>query len=417
MYQAESARILFKRDGADGASRVSAATVGRTVFLLGITSLLTDLSAEMVTTILPLYLVYSVGLSPLQFGVLDGLNNGAAGLVRLVGGGLGDRLGRHKAVASFGYGLSAATRPAYLLVGNVFSAIGGIVFLDRIGKGIRTAPRDAMISMSVSKEKLGLAFGVHRSLDTLGAMLGPLVSFAILSASPGSYNTVFVASFAVALIGLAVIVILVPSQHRPPAPGAAKVTVSAGAGLLRIPAFRGLVIAGGMLALATISDAFIYLRVQGELDFAPEFLPLLWVGSAAAYMLLAVPFGRLADRVGRGRVFLGGYVFLLLGYVLLIVAHSTLALLVLLGVIGAYYAATDGVLAAAASATLPEELRGTGLSILATWTNLGRFAASILFGAVWVATGPGDAVVVFACGLVVSLVVAAGVLRRVSGSV
>jgi hypothetical protein len=101
----------------------------------------------------------------------------------------------------------------------------------------------------------------------------------------------------------------------------------------------------------------------------------------------------------------------------LIVAHSTLALLALLAVIGAYYAATDGVLAGAASATLPEELRGTGLSILATWTNLGRFAASILFGAVWVATGPGDAVVVFACGLVVSLAVAAGVLHRVSGSV
>ena len=107
--------------------------------LLGITSLFTDLSAEMVATVLPLYLLYGVGLSPLQFGLIDGLQNGAAGLVRLVGGGLGDRLRRHKEVAAIGYGLSAFTRPLFILVGSSFAAIGALVFVDRIGKGIRTA--------------------------------------------------------------------------------------------------------------------------------------------------------------------------------------------------------------------------------------------------------------------------------------
>ena len=161
MYQAESARALLDRENAGAAVR--GGRVGRTVVLLGITSFFTDVSSEMVAAILPLYLVYSVGLSPLQFGVVDGLNNGAAALVRLVGGSLGDRYRRHKEVAAVGYGLSAITRPAFLLVGSVFSAIGAIVMLDRIGKGIRTAPRDALISLSVPQERLGTAFGVHRA--------------------------------------------------------------------------------------------------------------------------------------------------------------------------------------------------------------------------------------------------------------
>ncbi len=408
MYQAEAARVLLRSRGLTR-SRSRGIGVGRTVVFLGLTSLFTDLSSEMVAAILPLYLVYSVGLSPLQFGVIDGLNNGAAALVRLVGGGIGDRFHRHKEVAAVGYGLSAITRPAFLLVGGVFSAIGAIVLVDRIGKGIRTAPRDALISLSVPRDRLGVAFGVHRALDTLGAMLGPLAAFAILVVAPDGFDAVFVVSFAAALIGLAVIVLLVKPDRRPyDAPRLAMADIAKLFGLAR---FRALSIAGTLLALATISDAFVYLLLQDSLSFDPRYFPLLFVGSAFFYMLLAVPAGRLADRVGRGRVFVGGYALLLVTYGLLLFPVGEITLALVLPLFGAYYAATDGVFAAAASASLPEHARGTGLALLSTFTSLGRMAGSLAFGAIWVFAGSSAAITVFGLALMTSVVLAAAVLR------
>ncbi len=406
MYQAENARVLLDRENARAALR--GPRVGRTVVLLGITSLFTDLSAEMVATVLPLYLLYGVGLSPLQFGLIDGLQNGAAGLVRLVGGGLGDRLRRHKEIAAIGYGLSAFTRPLFVLVGSSFAAIGALVFVDRIGKGIRTAPRDALISLSVPKERLGVAFGVHRALDTLGAMLGPLVAFAILSTSDDAFNSVFVVSFAAALVGLLVIVLLVEPDRREKSER--RLTRQDAVALVRLPRFRALTLAGTALAVTTISDAFVYVQLQYALDFDFRYLPLFYVATAGVFLLLAVPVGALADRIGRGRVFVGGYVLLLAVYGLLLFPQGTLTVVLLAPLFGAYYAATDGVLAAASTAVLPEHARGTGLALIATCTNLGRFAGSIAFGALWVAIGASGAVAVFAVGLAMAAAVAASLL-------
>ncbi len=363
MYQAESSKILMRR-GALRNAVASRSGVGRTVVLLGLTSLFTDLSSEMVTAILPLYLVFGIGLSPVQFGVIDGLQNGAAALVRLVGGGLGDRLRRHKEVAAAGYALSAITRPAFLLVGNVVAAIFVIGMVERIGKGIRTAPRDALISLSVPNERLGAAFGVHRALDTAGAMLGPLAAFGILAFAPDSFDAVFVSSFAFALIGVAIIVLLVRPDRRPSGKDDPKITFRAAVALIRQPRYRGLAIAGTILALTTISDAFVYLRLQETLDFDYRYLPLLYVATASSFMVLAMPFGRLADRFGRGRVFVAGYVMLLACYGLLLGPFGPYTFVALLPMLGAYYAATDGVLAAAASAVLPDHARGTGLALI-----------------------------------------------------
>ena len=341
------------------------------------------------------------------------MNNGAGAIARIVGGGLGDRLRRHKEVASVGYALSAVTRPAFLFVGNVFSAIVGIVLVERVGKGIRTAPRDAMISLSTPPEHLGTAFGVHRALDTTGAMLGPLVAFAVLASMPGSYDAVFIISFAVAVIGVAVIVLLVEPQrgsastHRPP------LSRSDVLGLVRLPRYRSLTMAATVLSLATISDAFIYLYLQRSLDFDVRFLPLLFVATAASYMVFAIPLGQLADRVGRPRVFIGGYATLLGVYCLMLsVPASPLSLCLLLPLLGIYYAATDGVLAAATTAVLPEHVRGTGLAMLTTGTSLGRLGGSIAFGALWYAAGASAAVAIFAVALAVALVGAYEIIRR-----
>lgn len=407
VYQAESTRVLLDRKNLHAALRGKG--VGQTVVLLGITSLFTDLSSEMVAAVLPLYLLYGVGLSPLQFGLIDGLQNGAAGFARLVGGGLGDRLRRHKEVAAFGYGLSAFTRPLFLVVGSSFAAIGALVFADRIGKGIRTAPRDALISLSVPNERLGIAFGVHRALDTVGAMLGPLAAFAILSTSDDDFDSIFVVSFAAALIGLLVLLLFVkPDRRRKSEP---RLTWQDATGLVRLPRFRALTVAGTGLALATISDAFVYIQLQQALGFDFRYLPLFYVATAGVFMLLAMPVGALADRVGRGRVFVGGYVLLLAVYGLLLFPHGALTVVLLAPLFGAYYAATDGVLAAASTAVLPKHARGTGLALIATCTNLGRFCGSIAFGALWVAIGATGAVAVFAVALALAAAAAAVLLH------
>jgi MFS family permease len=398
--------------------------VARTVWLLGLVSLFTDVSSEMVATILPVYVFYSLGASTLQFGVLDGLYQGSAALVRIAGGMIADRRTAHKQVAVTGYGLSAFCKPALLAVGSSLGALSAVLVVDRAGKGIRTAPRDAMISLSSRRESLGLAFGVHRALDTAGAMIGPLIAVGLLLLAPGRYDTVFVVSFGFALIGLAILVLLVPgrfSARRSRAPKTATRAQPRRRRSLRLkPAdrqslrvlmknarFRVLVACGVVLGLVTLSDAFLYLGIQQQMNFTPPLLPLLYVGTNFAYMSLAIPVGKLSDRIGRGKVFIAGYALLALVYTsLMLQSIGVWELAIFLLLFGAFYAATDGVLAALASSVLPEELRATGLSVLAAASAVAGMVSSVAFGALWTVYGIETAVHVFAVGLLAAAVLA-----------
>jgi MFS family permease len=406
MYSVQSSGGMLRARRALTRKRVS-----RTVLLLGATSLLTDISSEMVSTVLPLYLVATLGFSPLQFGVIDGLYQGAGAFVRLGAGFLGDRLSRHKTVAAFGYGLSAVCKLGLAAVSGAWGTLSAIILADRTGKGLRTAPRDAMISLSSRREDLGLAFGVHRAMDTAGAMIGPILAFALLSAAPSGWHTLFLVSFLIALLGLGVLTLLV-RQPETSTPAAEKPDLRAALALLRRRELRALTLAAAALGLVTVSDAFIYLTLRQRVDFSPALFPLLATGTAVTYMLLAVPAGRLADRWGRGRVLLGGYAILLAVYgLLLLPSAGTADLVLVLGLLGTYYAATDGVLAAMGSARAPEELRGSGLAILGTAADAARMLASVVFGALWVATSLQTAIVVFAGGLLVAMALTARGLR------
>src|SRR5690349_3065237 len=214
MYVADSRAGTPAPASADGAARPPAGrrltAVAPTVLALGAVSLITDVSSEMITAVLPLYLVAGLGLSPLGFGLLDGVYNGFSALVRLAGGHLADRGGgRHKWVAGLGYGISALCKPL-LLMAHSLTPIGLILAADRTGKGLRTAPRDALISLSSTPRNRGRAFGVHRAMDTTGALLGPLVAFLILRATVDGYDAVFTVSFCVAVTGVLVLVLFVP---------------------------------------------------------------------------------------------------------------------------------------------------------------------------------------------------------------
>lgn len=391
---------------ADGAVRPLAgrrrAAIAPTVLALGTVSLVTDVSSEMVTAVLPLYLVSGLGLSPLGFGLLDGVYNGFSAVVRLVGGHLADRGGgRHKWVAGLGYAVSAVCKPL-LLVAHSLTPIGLVLAADRTGKGLRTAPRDALISLSSTAETRGRAFGVHRAMDTAGALLGPLVAFLILRATVDGYDAVFTVSFCIAVLGVLVLVLFVPGG-RGGAAADERPTLLGAVGLLRRRGLRRIAVCALLLGLATVSDSFVYLLLQRRLGVPDRWFALLPLGTAASFLLLAVPLGRLADRVGRWAVFVAGHGALLVAYALLLTAwHGSALPYVVLALHGAFYAATDGVLMAAASDGVPEALRSSGLALVQTGQAAARFACSLLFGVAWTVWGDraalaGAAVALAAC--------------------
>ncbi|MER7201054.1 MFS transporter, partial [Streptomyces sp. NPDC000188] len=399
MYVADSRAAASAEPAARPPAGRRGTAVAPTVLALGSVSLITDVSSEMVTAVLPLYLVAGLGLSPLGFGLLDGVYNGFSALVRLVGGHFADRGGgRHKTVALFGYGLSALCKPLLLLAATL-PTIGMVLAADRTGKGLRTAPRDALISLSSTPATRGRAFGVHRAMDTTGALLGPLAAFLILRATTDGYDAVFTVSFCVAALGVLVLLLFVPRRHEaaqetanktakgshpaPPRP-----TFRSALALLRRREVRRTTVCALLLGLATVSDSFVYLLLQRRLGVPDQWFALLPLGTAAAFLLLAAPLGRLADRVGSWRVFLCGHAALLAAYGLLLSPwHGSALPYAVLALHGCFYAATDGVLMAAASTAIPQELRSSGLAVVQTGQALARFVCSIGFGAAWTAWG------------------------------
>ncbi|WP_369143631.1 MFS transporter [Streptomyces sp. R44] len=384
-----------------------------TVLALGTVSLVTDVSSEMVTAVLPLYLVLGLGLSPLQFGLLDGLSTGATALVRLLGGASADRGGRHKQVAGLGYALSACSRLGLLLAGGATGWIAGALAADRLGKGVRTAPRDALITLHSPPEDLGRAFGTHRAMDTTGALLGPLAAFALLWATAETYEAVFAVSFCVGAFGVLLWLLFVPGRARDTSPRetAPRARGALLAALRRSPAYRRIVLCSALLGAATVGDSFLYLLLQRRLDLDPTWFPFLPLGAACVYLLLAVPAGRLADRFGRRGPLLYGHGALLLAYGLLLApVPGPAALVGVLVLLGVFYATTDGVLMALTGPFLAEGRQAGGLAVVQTAQALARLAAAVAFGAVWTASGPETALVAALLALAAALCCAARLL-------
>ncbi|GAA2719005.1 MULTISPECIES: MFS transporter [Streptomyces] len=413
MYLADS-RTTPPAAGRESAPGRRRAAVPATVLALGTVSLITDVSSEMVGAVLPLYLVTGLGLTPLGFGLLDGVYNGAGALVRLLGGRVSDRrAGGHKTVAAAGYGLSALCKPLLLLVHSM-PLIGAVLAADRAGKGLRTAPRDALISLSCEPAARGRAFGVHRAMDTAGALLGPLLAFVILRAAADGFDAVFTASACIAVLGVVVLVLFVPA-HTGGSGDPRGTTARTGAReLLRLPAVRRLTGCAVLLGLTTVSDSFLYLTLQRRLHLPEAWFPLLPLGTATVFLLLAVPLGAVADRWGRRRLFVCGHLALLTAYAVLLLAPpgaSPVTVCCVLVLHGGFYAATDGVLAAATADAVPRQARGSGLAVVQTGQALARFACSIAFGAAWTAWGERTALTAGAAGLCAATVLSARLLR------
>jgi MFS family permease len=356
------------------------------VWALGIVSLLMDVSSEMIHALLPLYLVTVLGASMLTVGVIEGIAEATASIVKIFSGALSDKLGKRKLLAAIGYGLAAFTKPVFPLA----ASIGWIVaarFIDRIGKGIRGAPRDALIADLSPPDLRGASFGLRQSLDTVGAFLGPLLAIGFMLLAANNFIVVFWIAVIPALLSFAVMVLAVREPDRPAQSQPVRSPLSF-TELRRLGSPYGLVVGvATVFTLARFSEAFLLLRAQ-SVGMSLALVPAVMVIMNAAYALSAWPAGVLSDRIGRFGVLAAGFALLLIADLVLAFGASLGA--VALGAVlwGLHMGFTQGLLAALVADTAPAELRGTAFGVFNFVTGLALLAASVIAGALWDVIGP-----------------------------
>jgi MFS family permease len=368
------------------------------VWALGAVSFLTDFSAEMIYPLLPFFLTRTLGASVAFVGVLEGAAETTASVLKLFSGWLSDRLGIRKPLVGIGYGLSSLARPLVAIAGAPVHVLA-IRLADRIGKGIRTAARDALIADAVPPEERGRAFGLQRTLDHAGATIGPLVGAALLAALDGRIRWVFALAAVPAL--LAVIVILVFVREIPP-PREAR----AGPPTLTLrpfdARFRRYLAILFLFTLGNSSDAFLLLRAH-QLGMAPAMVPVAWVALHVVKMVTSLPAGHLSDRLGRRGLILGGWLVYAAVYLGLAVASTPHHVWALFLIYGLYFGLTEGVEKAFVADLVPAHLRGTAYGVFNFAIGIGAFPASAITGALWSGFGPA---VAFGWGAALALVAA-----------
>ncbi len=385
---------------------------GRNVLAFGFVSLFTDISSEMVVAVLPLFLTTSLGFGILGFAAFEGFYQTASAAFRLAGGRVADRSADPKKISAWGYGLSTLTRAGLFLSTFVGQTLAlPFLLLDRVGKGIRVAPRDTIISRSVDDTKLATAFGVHRTLDTTGALLGPIAAFAILALTPKAFDSVFLVSTMAGIIGFSILILVVKNPKevtQKDSSSTEEEQVSLWQAINQ-PLVLRLALLSGVLAVTTIGDPLIYLYIFETADMDPAWFPLLYAGTAITFVLTAVPIGIISDRVGFVKVFLFGQILLAPLYLWLSGSQlGSVSILCVLGILGIYYACTDGVLAALGSAISKPNNRGTTLGAISMCIALAKFASALVFGFAWSQTQNPEVVLRwYAAAVVIATIVGA----------
>jgi len=390
-------------------SRRSAIPVG--VWALGGVSLLMDVSSEMIHALLPIYLVAVMGASMEAIGVIEGVAEATASIVKVFSGALSDRLGRRKLLTGLGYGLAAITKPIFPLAGSL-GWVAAARFLDRVGKGIRGAPRDALIADITPPELRGAAFGLRQALDTVGAFVGPLIAIALMAATGGAFHVVFWVAVIPAFLAVALVVTVVKEPEAKSAAGEARPSFDRAA-LTRLGGAYWLVVAVATLfALARFSEAFLVLRVQG-LGLPLVLAPLTLVTMNVVYALAAYPAGALSDRLDRLTVAAIGFYLLIAADLVLAFAGGLAGAALGVALWGLHLGLTQGVLAAMVADAAPADQRGAAFGVFNFVSGIAALAASLVAGALWDAIGPGASFLAgaFICALgLVALSLAARIL-------
>jgi MFS family permease len=382
--------------------------IPRSVWALGLVSLFMDLSSEMIHALLPLYLVTVLGASTLTVGFIEGVAEATASITKIFSGALSDYLGKRKFLAALGYGLAAFTKPIFPLASSI-AWLTAARFIDRIGKGIRGAPRDALIADLTPSELRGNAFGLRQSLDTIGAVLGPLAAIIFMAAFANDFTAVFWIAVVPAFVSLAIIVFVVHEPQRPPGSRAVHAPLSR-AELRRLGTGYWIIVSvAAIFTLARFSEAFLLLRAQ-SVGLHLAYVPAVMVLMNVTYTLSAWPAGALSDSIGRYGVLSVGFVLLMLADLVLALGNSVFAIMAGVALWGLHMGLTQGLLAALVADTAPAELRGTAFGMFNLVSGVALLAASILAGALWDQVGPSGTF--FAGALITAIALASLSLAR-----
>ena len=350
------------------------------VWVLGFVSLLMDISSEMVHALLPLYLVGSLGVSVLVVGLIEGVAESTALITKVFSGTLSDYLGRRKGLAVLGYAMGAFTKPVFAMASGV-GAVVAARFIDRVGKGIRGAPRDALIADLTPPNQRGAAFGLRQSLDTVGAFLGPLLATALMLLWANDFRAVFWVAVIPGL--MAVVLLVVGVREAPRAPTARPVNPISRAALARLgPAYWRVVVVGAVFTLARFSEAFLVLRAQ-QVGIAVSWVPLVMVAMSAVYAASAYPFGKLSDSMSHRKLLALGLLVLVLADLVLAAASGWPVLLIGVALWGVHMGMTQGLLAAMVADTAPADLRGTAYGFFNLLSGVAMLLSSAIAGLLW----------------------------------
>lgn len=358
----------------------SLASIPHGVWVLGFVSLLMDISSEMVHSLLPLFMAGVLGASALTIGLVEGVAEATALIVKVFSGVLSDWLGKRKNLAVAGYALGALTKPLFALapsVGMVFTAR----FLDRIGKGIRGAPRDALVADITPPEIRGAAFGLRQSLDTVGAFTGPLLAVALMLLWADDFRAVF---WVAVIPGMLAVVLLVFGVQEPDSRQVEKKNNPVRRENLRRlgSAYWWVVVVGAVFTLARFSEAFLVLRA-GQSGIPLALIPLVMAVMNLVYAASAYPFGRLSDRMSHRPLLAGGLVVLIAADLVLAANSHWLTILAGVALWGIHMGMTQGLLAAMVAATAPADLRGTAFGFFNLVSGIAMLVASVVAGLLW----------------------------------
>lgn len=358
--------------------------ISKTVIMLGFVSLLTDISSESIYPLIPLFLTSVLHAPVSAVGLIEGVAESTASILRIFSGRFSDRLGDRKWLTVAGYGLSTLSKPL-LSISTVWHQVFAVRFADRLGKGIRSAPRDALIADVTPPEKRGVAFGFHSAMDTTGAVLGPLIAFWALKSLGMSYRHIFLLAAIPGAIGVLVLIIFVKEKKKPAdRPKAALPSLRLGSFSCH---FRMFLLVTAVFSIGNSSDAFLILKAkQDGVSTANILLVVVLFNSIQA--LLATPAGIVSDRLGRSNVILAGFLIFAAVYAGFGLATRPVHIVVLFAFYGIYSALTYGVQKAFASDLIPAGLRGAGLGAFSMVTGMALLPASLIAGVLWDRVNP-----------------------------
>ena len=366
--------------------------LSRPVWLLGWVSFFTDMASEMVYPLLPLFLTRVLGAGAMSLGVIEGVAEGANSILKIISGRIADRTGQPKILVLGGYGLSSLIRPLMGFV-TAWPHVLGLRFTDRLGKGVRTAPRDALLARFAPEKARGRVYGFHRAMDHAGAVAGPLIATAFLYFHPEQYRSLFMWTLVPGII--VILLLLRLPNERLERSSAVPGPLAAGPVALGPRFYRAMGIIT-LFSLGNASDAFILLRLN-DLGVAAVWIPLLWSGLHVVKMTSSVLGGALSDRFGRRGMIALGYLWYAAIYAAFAWFSTLPAVIVTFLAYGLYFGLTEGVEKAWVADMAPANGRGTAFGLYNAALGFGGLAASLLFGAIWTRVSPAAAFLTGAC--------------------